>query len=168
VKTSATGREFIRRFEGFRANAYQCGAGRWTIGYGSTRLWGRAVHPDDTVTEAEAAAQFALDLGGFEADVLAAVSWPLSQCQFDSLVSFAYNVGAGALRRSTLVKLLNEGHLHEAADEFLRWDRAGGQRVPGLTRRRAAERALFLEDLQPHRPVPNLPEPGPLPRVGDG
>jgi lysozyme len=168
VKTSATGREFIRRFEGFRANAYQCSAGRWTIGYGSTRLWGRAVHPDDTVTEAEAAAQFALDLGGFEAEVLGAVRWPITQGQFDALVSFTYNVGGPRMRRSTLVRLINEGHLHEAADEFLRWDYSNGRRDPGLTRRRAAERAMFLADLQPHRPVLDLPEPGPAPHVGDG
>jgi lysozyme len=166
MKTSAAGIEALQRFEGFRSKAYQCTADRWTIGYGSTRLWGRAVRPDDEITRAEAVAQFELDLAEFEAEVLGAVRWPITQGQFDALVSFTYNVGGPRMRRSTLVRLINEGHLHEAADEFLRWDYSQGRRDPGLTRRRAAERAMFLADLQPHRPVLDLPEPGPAPRVG--
>jgi lysozyme len=159
VKTSQRGVDLIKKFEGFRAQAYKCSAGTWTVGYGSTRLWGRPVREDDTITLAEAEAQLRLDVEQFERDVLEAVSWPLTQPEFDALVSFTYNVGAAAMRRSTLVRLLNQGHVHEAADEFLRWDLANGQRVAGLTRRRAAERAMFLEGLQPHQPVPDLPGP---------
>lgn len=83
-------------------------------------------------------------LVSYENDVLKIVKAKLTQGQFDALVSFAYNVGSRALSTSTLLKKLNAGDIKGAADEFLRWNKAGGKVMNGLTRRREAERALFL------------------------
>lgn len=83
-------------------------------------------------------------LVSYENDVLKLVRVKLTQGQFDALVSFAYNVGSRALSTSTLLKKLNAGDIKDAADEFLRWNKAGGKVMPGLTSRRTAERDVFL------------------------
>ncbi|EDH9820259.1 TPA_asm: lysozyme, partial [Salmonella enterica subsp. enterica serovar Typhimurium] len=83
-------------------------------------------------------------LVGYENDVSRLVKVKLTQGQFDALVSFAYNLGARTLSSSTLLRKLNSGDYAGAADEFLRWNKAGGKVLNGLTRRREAERALFL------------------------
>lgn len=83
-------------------------------------------------------------LVSYENDVLKMAKVKLTQGQFDALVSFAYNVGSRALSTSTLLRKLNDGDVRGAADEFLRWNKAGGKALNGLTRRREAERALFL------------------------
>ena len=83
---------------------------------------------------------------GYESDVSNLVKVKLTQGQFDALVSFAYNLGARALSTSTLLQKLNAGDYTGAADEFPRWNKAGGKVLPGLTWRREAERALFLSD----------------------
>lgn len=95
------------------------------------------------IDEAEAEALLCKDVGRFERAVVAMAQAP-TQNEFDALVSFAFNVGTGALKSSTLLKRHNAGDHQGAADQFLRWNRVGRSVLPGLTRRRAAERALYL------------------------
>lgn len=132
--------ELIKGFEGFSAKAYICPAGKPTIGYGHTGN----VRPEDTITKEEAEKLLAKDLEKFESGVKKLVKVPLNDNQFAALVSFAYNVGLGNFDTSTLLKQLNEGHYDLAADQFLRWTKGGGKELPGLVKRRAAERAVFL------------------------
>lgn len=144
MKISETGIKLITSFEGLRLRAYDDGVGVWTIGYGHTQ----GVQPGDVITEGEAENLLQDDLDDFERCVNQAVTVPISQHQFDALVSFTFNVGCGALRRSTLLRNLNAGGypVTAIADQFLRWNRGGGRVLRGLTRRREAERALFLSE----------------------
>lgn len=139
-RISEAGIELIKHFEGLRLMAYSDPVGVWTIGYGHTRT---AV-AGKTVTEAEAEVLLREDLDRFERCVSQQVTVPLEQNEFDALVSFAFNLGCGALSRSTLLRLLNASDKRAAADELNRWVHAGGQRLAGLVRRREAERRLFL------------------------
>lgn len=139
--TSSAGRQLIESFEGLELTAYQDMVGVWTIGYGHT---GMDVKPGLRISAAQAEALLAADLVKFEQGVARLVTLMLNQHQFDALVSFSYNLGLGSLKNSTLLKLLNSGDVAGAAEQFLRWDKAGGVRVAGLTRRRKAERELFL------------------------
>ena len=145
MQISDKGLQFIARFEGFRSKPYRCPAGVPTIGYGHTA----GVHMSDPpITKDDALDLLRDDVSRFEKAVSDAVRVPLTQSQFDALVSFAFNVGAGALRRSTLLKLLNQHEpAHVVAAEFLRWNKAGGKVLNGLTRRREAERTMFLRGL---------------------
>lgn len=142
MKTSQAGIDLIKRFEGLELTAYPdpgTGGEPWTIGYGHTGN----VKPGDTVTEAEAEEILRQDLEKFEDCVNAYISVPLTQAQFDALVSFAFNVGCGALKSSTLLRLLNNGDYEAAEAQFGRWNKAAGRVLAGLTRRREAERDLF-------------------------
>lgn len=145
--TSNQGREFIQSFEKLRLEAYDDGVGVWTIGWGHTV----GVCPNDICTEEQADTWFEDELEQFQATVNNAVKVPLSQHQFDSLVSFAYNVGAGALRSSTLLKLLNLGNYLGAANRFEDWNKGvvGGKLQPltGLTERRRLEKQIFQEGI---------------------
>lgn len=140
MRASQAAIDLIKSFEGFRSESYQCPAGIWTVGYGTTR----GAEPGQRVTEAEAVTMLRADLQHVEGVLSAAVKVPVTQAQFDALCSLAYNIGCGNLTRSTLLKRLNGGDAPGAAEEFLRWNRAGGQVLVGLVRRREAERALFL------------------------
>lgn len=131
--------DLIKQFEGLKLSAYICPAGVPTIGYGTTK----GVQMGDTITAAEAERLLAEDVAVFAKGVREAVKVPLEQHEFDALVSFAYNVGLGAFRASTLLRLLNAGDKAGAARQFDRWNKAGGKPLAGLTRRRAAERKLF-------------------------
>jgi lysozyme len=147
MKTSQAGLDLIKRFEGFRAKAYLCSAKVPTIGYGSTRYAdGTPVSlRDPAITEAVASALFRDTLTTYEKGVAKAVKIPLEQYEFDALVSLCYNIGVGNLASSTLVRLLNEGEARiEVAGQFLRWNRANSVVISGLTRRREAEREMFL------------------------
>ena len=137
--------DMIKAFEGFSAEPYLCPAKVWTIGHGTTRYPnGVFVGPQDPdITKGYAEQYLRADLVKFELGVSKAVTVPLSQNQFDALVSFAYNVGLGNLKSSTLLKLLNAGKYSDAALEFLKWDKAKGKALPGLTKRRKAEMDLF-------------------------
>jgi lysozyme len=145
VRTSENGVELIKRFEGLELEAYQDIAGIWTIGYGHT---GPDVEPGMKISEREAEEMLRRDLKPREQAVESAVKVPLNQNEFDALVSFVYNVGASAFRGSTALKRLNKGDRAGAADALTWWNKAtvGGvlREVMGLTRRRAAEKALFL------------------------
>jgi lysozyme len=139
--TSPTGRAMIASFEGLRLTAYQDIVGVWTIGYGHT---GPDVKPGLAITRQQADQLLVNDLARFERGVNALVTVRLNQNQFDALVSFSYNLGLSSLQGSTLLRLLNAGNFQAAADQFPRWNRAGGKEVAGLTRRRAEERKLFM------------------------
>lgn len=130
--------ELVKAFEGFRGESYKCPAGVWTIGYGHTE----DVQPGDKMTEQCAKGLLREELTLFAAKVDKLVKKP-TQNQFDALVSFAYNVGTGALSGSTLLKKHNAGEYLEAQEQFLKWDKAAGKVLAGLTRRRAHEAALY-------------------------
>ncbi len=152
MRISDSGIELIKRFEGLELEAYQDIAGIWTIGYGHT---GDDVQPGMKISERDAEELLKRDLRPREQAVDSAVKVPLNQNEFDALVSFVYNVGAGAFRGSTALKRLNRGDRVGAADAITWWNKAtvGGvlREVLGLTRRRAAERALFLAPTEPVR-----------------
>lgn len=139
MKLSTEGLALIKEFEGLKLNAYFCSAGVLTIGWGTTA----GVKPGDKITEAQAEEMLRADVVKFERGVFDAVKVPLAKHQFDALVVLAYNIGLGAFRTSTLLRLLNKGELSAAASQFDRWNKAGGKTLAGLTRRRAAERKLF-------------------------
>jgi len=134
------GIKLITAFEGCELKSYQDTVDVWTIGYGHTK----DVHPGMTITQAQAEQLLQEDLEEFESAVEDAVSIDLNPNQFAALVSFCFNLGAGSLFASTLLRILNDGDIHAAANEFPRWNKAGKQVLLGLTRRRLAERALFL------------------------
>lgn len=138
---SKAGVDLIAGFEGCRLQPYQDVVGVWTVGYGHT---GAGTQQMSLKSVAEAKALLAQDLTIYVAGVRKLVKVPVTQHQFDALVSFAYNLGVGALGGSTLLERLNGGHYAMAANQFLSWDMAGGKHLLGLTRRRKAERALFL------------------------
>jgi lysozyme len=145
VKISESGIALLKRFEGLELEAYQDIAGIWTIGYGHT---GPDVQPGMKISERDAEELLRRDLKPREQAVVSASKPSLNQNEFDALVSFVYNVGANAYRSSTALKRLNKGDRVGAADALTWWNKAtvGGvlREVVGLTRRRAAERALFL------------------------
>ena len=132
--------EIIKHFEGLRLEAYKCPADVWTIGYGHANK----VKPGDVITTGEADILLALDVQEAERAVNAYVDVVINQNQFDALVSFVYNLGAGNFKSSTLLKKLNQGDYLGAANEFHRWNKAGGKVLRGLVRRREAEANLFI------------------------
>jgi len=142
-KTNAAGIALIKSFESCRLTAYPdpgTGGDPWTIGWGHT---GSDVRRGVTITQDRADALLAADLAKFEAAVNSMCSLPLTSNQFSALVSFAYNAGPDALRKSTLMRLVNSGDFHGAAQQFGLWTHSGSVVMPGLVRRRAAEAALF-------------------------
>ncbi|MEA3210973.1 MAG: lysozyme [Chthoniobacter sp.] len=138
------GAQFVQSFEGLWLTGALDSGGVATIGWGHTGLQ----HEDGTVyvgrkiTQEKAWQLFRYDMEQFEARVCAFVKVPLKDHEYDALVSFDFNTGG--LGKSTLLKRLNAGDREAAADEFLRWDKDGGKTVHGLTRRRMAERNIFL------------------------
>lgn len=140
---SEQGLALTQRFEGLRLDAYQDVAGVWTIGYGHT---GPEVRAGQKITELEAESLLRQDVAGAVGCVNRSVTTPLAQNQFDALVDFCFNVGCRNFTQSTLLKKLNAGDSAGAAEQFLMWVHAGGKRVPGLVRRREAERTMFLAD----------------------
>ncbi len=141
----AAAARLVAEFEGFSAVPYRCPAGVWTIGYGTTRINGQPVAATtEPVTEARAEALLRDDLAQAARDVERLCRMPLTLNQRAALISFVYNLGHGALQRSTLLRHLKAGLIAEAADQFDVWVMAGGKKLAGLVRRRAAEKALFL------------------------
>jgi lysozyme len=132
-------RRMIESWEGCKLTAYKDPVGIWTVGFGHT---GRDVAQGLTITMDQAREILAEDLKEFENAVLELVP-DTTQQQFDALVSFAFNVGAGALRSSTLRRLHNEGKHFDAQREFAKWNKAGGKVLQGLVRRRAGEAAVY-------------------------
>jgi len=137
---NSKGLRLLKSFEGLRLEAYLDPVGIWTIGYGTTS----GVFPGQRITEVQAEEFLKRDLRRFEAAVTDLVTVPLNADQFSALVSFTYNVGEGAFAGSTLLRLLNQRNYRGAAEQFQRWNLGDGVELAGLTRRRRAERALFL------------------------
>ncbi|CZW94202.1 lysozyme [Enterobacter hormaechei] len=145
MQTSEKGIALIKQFEGCKLTAYQDSVGVWTIGYGWTQpVDGKPIRAGMTIKQETAERLLKTGLVSYENDVSRLVKVNLTQGQFDALVSFTYNLGVRSLSTSTLLRKLNAGDYAGAADEFLRWNKAGGKVLNGLTRRREAERALFL------------------------
>lgn len=143
MRTSTKGFDLIKSAEGLRLNAYPdpaTGGEPWTIGYGTTR----GVKQGMRITVEQADQYIEGDVARFEPELARLVKVPLTQNQWDALMSFVYNLGSSNLASSTLLKLLNAGDYTRAADQFPRWNKAAGKEMPGLTKRRAAEQALFL------------------------
>ena len=132
--------DLIKKFEGCSLEAYLCPAKVWTIGYGHTS----GVKKGDKITQAQALDYLVKDLDIFESGVIRLTSGlGFNQNQLGALISFAFNLGLGALGSSTLLKLLKQGKVAEASKEFAKWNKAGGAVSNGLIRRRAAETELF-------------------------
>lgn len=138
--TSDPGLCMIQQFEGCRLESYQDPGKVWTIGFGHTH----GVKKNQKITLKQAHEFFLQDVSLVERDVLSCVKVELNLNEFSSLVCFTYNVGSGALKTSTLLKLLNRNEKQFAAQEFLRWKNINGVPNLGLLRRREAERKLFL------------------------
>jgi lysozyme len=137
MKTNESGLALIRQFESCRLKAYKCPAGVWTIGYG----WTHGVKPTDQWTQAQAEEMLVKGLDQYENAVQSAIgAHSTTSNQFSALVSICYNIGAGNFVKSSMLR-----H-HKAGDAFLLWNKAGGKVLNGLTKRRQAERALYLED----------------------
>ena len=143
MNISEAGIQLIKKFEGCSLKAYKCPAGIWTIGYGHTLN----VNEGQTITKKQAEDLLKQDLRSFVLTVNNLVNVPLNQNQFDALVSFCYNLGSGNLKSSTLLKLLNKKDYLGAAEQFDRWVHAGGKKLSGLVKRRAAEKELFLKSI---------------------
>lgn len=132
----------IKEFEGCKLKAYLCPANVWTIGYGHTD----GVKEGDEITQQEADRLLVSDVDLFTTGVQRLVTSDINRNQLGALVSFAFNLGLGNLRHSTLLKLVNAGDFVGAANQFPRWNKAGGKVLAGLTRRREAEKQLFLKE----------------------
>jgi len=139
MKTSLEGINLIKHFEGCELEAYKCPAGVWTIGYGHIK----GVQQGDVITEQEADNMLVEELEEYENYIHNLVNCPLNQNQFDALVSWVYNLGSSNLQASTLLKVLNAGDYAGVPAQMLRWNKAGGKVLEGLTRRRQAEADLF-------------------------
>ncbi|HCD3312149.1 MULTISPECIES: lysozyme [Enterobacter cloacae complex] len=145
MQISDKGLALIKQFEGCKLTAYRDSVGVWTIGYGWTQpVDGKPIRAGMTIKQETAERLLKTGLVSYESDVSRLVKVDLTQGQFDALVSFTYNLGARSLSTATLLRKLNASDYAGAADEFLRWNKAGGKVLNGLARRREAERALFL------------------------
>ena len=142
LETSESMIAVIKKFEGLRLKAYKCPAGVQTIGYGHTRNY--PFSTNYKITEEQAEKFLYEDLKKFENSIKKLVKVPLSQCQFDALVSFTFNVGATNFKNSTLLKYLNNGEYSLAAEQFERWIYSNGKKLDGLQTRRKAEKEIFL------------------------
>jgi lysozyme len=141
MQLSAAGLELLKRSEGFRSHTYNDVNGFPTIGYGH-RLLKSEVFPDG-ISEQRATEILLADIRTAEQAVARLVKVPLTQGQFDALVDFCFNLGAGRLASSTLLKVLNSGRHADAAQQLLRWDITGGVECAGLKVRRQAEFELW-------------------------
>lgn len=148
MKASKDALDLIKEFEGFRAKAYKCPAGKWTVGYGHTG----DVKEGDLITEDRASKILAKDVGDAEKAINTYVTVTLSQNEFDALISLVFNIGIGAFIKSTLLKKLNKSDFDGAAREFLRWDKVNKKPNRGLARRRAAEMQLFTSGAKDEMP----------------
>ena len=139
MNISQEGINLIKKFEGCKLEAYKCAADVWTIGYGSTK----DVKEGNTLTQEEAEELLIKDLKVFEDAVNKAVKRSMVQCQFDALVSWTFNLGAGNLNSSTMLKKLNNQEYDEVVPQMKRWNKANGKVLEGLIRRREAEALLY-------------------------
>lgn len=157
MKTSPRGVALIQEFEGFSPVAYRDPVGIWTIGYGFIE----GVREGDRITKEQGTARLKREIVKYEQAVMQATGGNVNQNEFDALVCFAFNVGTAALKKSSVIKAHVRGDKQAAARAFGLWNKAGGKVWPGLTRRRAAEAALYLEPVHD-----DISDPAYGPRVG--
>lgn len=140
---SPKGLALIKQFEGLRLKAYKCPAGVWTLGYGETR----GIRPGMVWTREQAEKALIEGVKPYANTVAKAIGKvPTTQNEYDAMVSFCFNVGDGAFRKSSVLRHHVRGQKKLAADAFMKWVKGGGRTLPGLVRRRKAERALYLSD----------------------
>ena len=139
MQLSGKGHDILKYFEGCKLAAYQDSVGVWTIGYGHTK----GVHEGMTITQEQAESMLLEELKEYEGYVEKYVEVELTQEQFDALVVWVYNLGPTNFRNSTLLKRLNESNFEDVPEQIKRWNKAGGQELAGLTKRRASEANLF-------------------------
>lgn len=139
------GLDFIKKYEGFSSKPYLCPAGYWTVGYG--HLVKNVDNFKNGISEEEAEQILSSDVYSAEKSVARLIKVPLSDNQFNALVSFVFNLGGGALQASTLRRKLNKQEYEGAANEFPKWCHAGGKKLRGLVIRRLSEKNLFLSDV---------------------
>lgn len=168
---SSAGANLVKHFEGCltphqgKYKAYKCPANVTTIGWGTTSEHGHPIKMDTVWTMEQCDDAFLRDMEAFEKDVRRLVTVPLNGFQFDALVSFTYNCGAGNLAKSTLLKKVNNKEFDAAAKEFIKWNKANGEVLSGLTRRRRSESLLFQGitddnyDGDPDMPLTYLSDP---------
>ena len=147
MKLNKAGADLIKEFEGCKLKAYQCSAKKWTIGYGNTFFEdGTPVVAGNAITQQKAEQLFEIIANDFSAKVAKLVTSNVTDNQFASLVSFAYNCGIVNLQKSTLLKKVNANHNDlSIRAEFMKWNKAGGKVLAGLTRRREAEANLYFK-----------------------
>lgn len=139
MNISKEGIALIKKFEGCELEAYKCAAGVWTIGYGHTK----DVKEGEVITKEEAESMLIHELQEYCNDVDIAVKVDLKQNEFDALVSWTYNLGPTNLNSSTMLRVLNEGKHDDVPTQIKRWNKAGGEVLKGLVRRRNAEALMF-------------------------
>lgn len=147
MKLSSSGLDLIKRFEGYSDRPYLCAAGKPTISYGLTYYPNgkKVTMKDSKITKEEGDEMFYKIVSNFAADVLKLVKSKISVNQLNALTAFAYNVGMGNFQKSTLLKLVNVNPNDAMiAKEFLKWNKAAGKELKGLTNRRIAESALYF------------------------
>ena len=139
MNISQEGLGLIKKFEGCELEAYVCAAGVWTIGYGSTK----EVKEGDKISQEEADKLLLHEMDEYESYITDNVTVDLKQNQFDSLVSWVFNLGPTNLKASTMLKVLNLGNFEGVPEQMKRWNKANGKTLDGLIRRREAEALLF-------------------------
>lgn len=153
------GLTLIKEFEGFRAETYKCSAGVLTIGYGTTAAAGVGIDPKPgmRITEPQATEYLAKTVDKFAAQIRPVLTREPNENQWAAMVSLAYNIGPGAFAKSSVARLFNAGDDEGAAAAFLLWNKAKGKVLKGLSRRREAERALFLSPVSKVQKVHTAP-----------
>jgi lysozyme len=146
MKVNNLGIDLMHFFEGCKLEAYQCSAKVWTIGWGNTYYQDKnPVKQGDKITQNQANELFEFVVNEFAVGVEKLLTKKVNENQFSALVCFAYNVGTGNLAKSTLLKKVNANPNDPSiSNEFLRWNKAGGKELLGLTRRRTAESKLYF------------------------
>lgn len=138
----------IQQFEGLKLKAYKDSVGIWTVGFGNifNLDTGNPIKEGDEISLETAERWLKIEVDNLQAKMRKVITVPLNDNQWTALTSLAYNIGFGAFKRSTLLRLLNAGaSKEEVAKQILRWNKAGGKEIKGLTNRRKAEFNLFLK-----------------------
>ena len=169
------GVDLIKKWEGFKAEAYRDAVGVLTIGYGTTAMAGVGIDPKPgmRITEAQAEEYLRRGIDKFAREIRPAITAPINENEFAAFVSLAYNIGPGAFRKSSALRHFNQGNKAKAADAILLWNKAGGKVLRGLVNRRNEERALFLTPASAQRPQSapssaSKPVQRPKPQLGIG
>lgn len=148
--------DLVKFFEGFYSKTYNDGFGNITIGYGFTKHTLPGLKWGDTISQSESDEYLYKVLKKREQFIYENIKVPITQEQFDALISWIYNIGRSAAKRSTLIKKINNGEYESAAKEFLRWNHVRGRQVKGLTIRRTKEKILFTQGICEARNLYNI------------